>query len=40
MIRKDGMVDYNLHLERSGSISNLTKHVQNGGEVQTSNEGK
>ena len=40
MIRKDGMVDYNLHLERSGSTSNLTKHVQNGGEVQTSNEGK
>ena len=43
VIRKDGMVDYNLHvfhLERSGSTSNLTKHVQNGGEVQTSNEGK
>ena len=28
------------HLERSGSTSNLTKHVHNGGEVETSDEGK
>ena len=27
VIRKVGMVDYNLHLERSGSTSNLTKHA-------------
>ena len=40
---KDGMVDYNLHvfhLERSRDTSNLTTHVHNVAEVQTSAEGK
>ena len=43
VIHKDGMVDYNLHvfhLERSRDTSNLTTHVHNVAEVQTSDEGK